>query len=49
MHGKIFVVGGKNGVRKPVKAIECYDPSTDRWEIVAKIDDELISHSLIVV
>ena len=47
MHGKIFVVGGGNA--RPVKEIECYDPSTDRWEIVATINDKLIGHSLVVV
>ena len=49
MQDKIFVVGGQNAEYNPVKEIECYDPSTDRWEIVAKIEDELISHSIVVV
>ena len=49
MKDKIFVVGGINANLKPVKEIECYDPSTDNWEIVAKTDDELVGHSLVVV
>ena len=49
---KIFVVGGKNykGFEdQPVKEIECYNPITDRWEIVAKTDDELLRHSLVIL
>ena len=49
MQGKIFVVGGRNSERKLVKEIECYDPTTDKWEIVARIYDELVLHSLVVV
>ena len=49
MQGKIFVVGGRNVEEEPVKEIERYDPSTDKWEIVARIDDELLGHSLVVV
>ena len=49
MQGKIFVVGGLNDKDEAVKEIECYDPSTDRWEIVANIDDEFVDHSLVVV
>ena len=49
MQGKIFVVGGCNAERKPVKEIECYDPLTERWEIVASIDDDIFAHSLVVV
>ena len=49
MQDKIFVVGGLNAERKPVKEIECYDPLTERWEIVARIYDELTAHSLVVV
>ena len=49
MQNKIFVVGGQNAEEESVKEIERYDPSTDKWEIVAKIDDELVAHSLVVV
>ena len=49
MQGKIFVVGGWNIEGKAVQEIECYDPLTDRWEIVARIDDELIDHSLVAL
>ena len=49
MQGKIFVIGGQNAKCKPVKEIECYDPSTDMWEIIAKTDDKLVGHSLVVI
>ena len=49
IQGKIFVVGGCNADSKPVREIECYDPSTDKWKIVARIYDELIAQSLVVV
>ena len=49
MQGKIFAIGGLNGKDKPVKEIECYDPLSDKWEIVARIEDELIDHSLVVI
>ena len=49
MQGKIFVVGGRNAHYKPVKEIECYNPSTDKWEIVARIDNELFDRSLVAL
>ena len=49
MQGKIFIIGGRNANLEPVKEIECYDPSTDRWKIQARIVDELVGHSLVVV
>ena len=49
MQGRIFIIGGHNAEEEPVKEIERYDPSTDKWEIVARIDDELLAHSLVVV
>ena len=49
VQGKIFVVGGENGEEGQVKEIECYDPSSDRWEIVTRIDNELGCHSLVAV
>ena len=48
MQGKIFVVGGENDEDMAENEIECYDPSTDKWQIV-EIDDEFVSHSLVIV
>ena len=47
--GKIFVVGGKDANYFSVKEIECYNPSTDRWEIVARNADEHVFDQIFVV
>ena len=49
MHGKIFVVGGKNANDRAVETIECYDPELDSWSIVGETEDELYYHSLVAL
>ena len=49
MEGKICVVGGRDNDGEAVTAIECYDPSDDRWAIVGNLHQELCGHSLITV
>ena len=49
MQDGIFIMEGHNAEEEPVKEIERYDPSIDKWEVIARIDDKLIGHSLVVV
>lgn len=35
LSGRLFVIGGSNQKSSFIKSVECYDPSTDEWEIVA--------------
>ena len=46
---KIFVVGGRDLERDVVKEIECYDPSSNKWIIVAETDNKLYAHAIVVV
>jgi len=43
------VVGGGNDKTESIKAIECYNPSTDEWSEVWKITEKLVCYSLITV
>ena len=49
LRGKIFVVGGIDANKDPVKTIECYDPFQKKWTEVREIKDALALHSLIAL
>ena len=49
MQDKIFVVGGINNNKEAIKLIECYDPSTDNWNVVSEIDMHLVGHALVTL
>lgn len=37
--GKIYVVGGLDGLGRTVSTVEAYDPAADRWESVAPLSE----------
>ena len=45
--GKIYVVGGFDGTGVVVKAIECYDPLLDNWNIIGETENELYRHAIV--
>ena len=49
MQGKIFVAGGSDDKNKPVREIECYDPSICRWLIVGEVDYVCEGHSIVAI
>ena len=36
--GKIYIRGGRTTNDEPILSMERYDPATDSWEIVLKVD-----------
>ena len=49
MHDKIFVVGGYDKFCKPIRIIECYDPTTDEWTVAGETKDDLLGHALVTL
>ena len=47
LQGKIFVAGGRDSEKKGVREIDCYDPKSDTWTVVASTDLDWCGHSLV--
>ena len=49
LNGKIFVVGGLDASKAQVNTVECYNPQTDSWSVVASTEIPLRLHSQVVL
>ena len=49
LNGIVFVVGGLSEEHVLVKLIECFDPISEKWSIVGKIEQELYKHAAVAV
>ena len=47
LDGKIYVVGGRDGDKKAVKAIESYDSDDNSWSVATETKYELYGHNVI--
>jgi N-acetylneuraminic acid mutarotase len=37
VNGKVYVVGGEDSLRAPIKALDVYDPATETWKTLAPV------------
>ena len=49
LHDQIYVVGGITCDGQVVKEIDCYDPSNNNWNIVRKVTDDFLYHTVAAV
>ena len=49
LQDKIYVAGGVDANNDPVKTIECYNQSHNKWTVAGETENELFLHSLIVI
>merc|ERR1712126_603969 len=47
LDNKIYITGGEYGYGRPFSGIDCYDPDTNTWPLVAKMNIGRKGHSLV--
>jgi hypothetical protein len=47
--GKLYVVGGVDGTNTRLSSVECFDPSTGEWSVVAPMSTARFRHGVAVV
>ena len=47
--GKLYVVGGEDGNSTTLRSVECFDPSTGAWSVVAAMGTARCLHGVAVV
>ena len=49
LNGKIFVVGGKDGHKKAVRTIDCYDPAINNWVVAGETEQDFYRHAIVTI